>query len=199
MLYADDARKVLQNLPMRIPKPVNTLNYLNDSYWRTMLKETTVWLHTVNGDPITGRTKREMRREIYQEEVERDDDMDLETVGLQDEPDATIPMPEITIEDPPSVGMPRTYLEGLSDIEFSLTSELSRRGVVAMRWELHGSHTGTLLGQPATGRTVTVTGLTILRFAENPDSSYENPGFTATEEWTCWDLAALLEQMREAP
>lgn len=38
--------------------------------------------------------------------------------------------------------------------------------VVVVRWTMHGSHTGELLGIPPTGKQVTLTGITIYRLSD---------------------------------
>jgi hypothetical protein len=194
MRFADDARKILQNVPMRLPKPVIKLLSSYKRRWKLTAKETTIWLHNVNGDPIVGRSKEEMSAELFQDEFDEDaidDPTGLEVaagIGPRD------PV-EVVIEDPPSLGMRRSYLDGLSDIEISVSSRASRHHLVAIRWEINGTHTGTLLGEPASGRPVTVAGMTVMKFQQTPDSDGKTV-FTATEEWTCWDLPSLLEQVR---
>jgi hypothetical protein len=201
--FADDARRVLQNLPMRIPKPVSALTFVQNIQFVAMQTEAAVWLQAVNGDPITGRKKGEIRRELFADEFEPMEGIDADDDAAGDveaKDQAGIPAPEVTIDDPPSTGMPRAYLDGLSDVEFSVKSQASRHNLVVTRWEVNGSHTGTLLGQPATGRNIMVTGLTLLRFAEAPGSegalhSGGIPAYVAIEEWSCWDLPSVLEQV----
>ena len=91
--------------------------------------------------------------------------------------------------------MPLTYLEGLSEMEFTATSQVAKHLAVVTRWEVYGKHSGELLGVPPTGRQVTLTGMTWIQFDEqlNPDG----PGRTSRglETWTYWDLPSLLEQI----
>jgi hypothetical protein len=195
MEFAHDARKILQNLPMRVSKPVAVLLAIQRRHWKLMAKEATIWLHNVNGDPTTGISGKDVRAEMFEEEI--DEDMLDDTMGPGDQNGHRDPV-EIVIEDPPSTGMPRSYLDGLSEIEFSVSSQASRHRVVAIRWQLEGTHTGTLLGEPASGKPVTVTGLTVLKFSQTADPEEGTTIFTATDEWTCWDLAAVLEQLRGA-
>lgn len=72
-------------------------------------------------------------------------------------------------------------LDGYWDIqEVHSTGE----GVV-VRWIGRGTHTGELMGVPATGATVSVDAITIFRIA----------GGKIAEEWTVWDALGLLQQV----
>jgi hypothetical protein len=190
--YAHNVRKVLQNLPMRMSKPVAVLLAIYRRRGKQQAKEATIWLHKVHGDEVTGVSGKEVRADLFDEEVDED---------LIDDPMAGSDgnghreALEIVIEDPVSTGMPRTYLDGLSEIEFSVSSLVYGRNLVTVRWQVDGKHTGTLFGEPASGRQVTVAGVTLFKFtqSEGPD---EQAIFTATEDWSCWDLVAVLEQLR---
>jgi predicted ester cyclase len=91
--------------------------------------------------------------------------------------------------------MPLTYLEGLSDIEFTATSQASKGKAVVTRWEVNGKHTGPLLGVAPTGKQVTITGMTMIKFDEEPHPEGAGRMSHALEEWTYWDLPALAEQI----
>jgi predicted ester cyclase len=60
---------------------------------------------------------------------------------------------------------------------------------VVVRWIGRGTHTGELIGVPATGATVAVDAITILRIA----------GEQIAEEWTVWDALGLLQQVGAMP
>ena len=60
---------------------------------------------------------------------------------------------------------------------------------VATRWTGRGTHTGEIAGIAPTGKDVTVTGLTISRFA----------GGKVVEEWTTWDTLGMLVQLGVIP
>jgi hypothetical protein len=195
-VFADDARRIIQNMPRRVPRYAGAA--LRDQAWATAqaARAATKWLQEVNGDPKLGRPKFEVRQEIYGEaEAARDDLMDTE---MKDEKGETPQEREVKIEDPRSTGMPRSYLEGLSDIEFRIASQIAFKDKVAFRWEVIGRHTGTLIGRPATGGDVTVAGITILTFADTRDEE-GNEVLTATEEWSCWDLPSALQQIGALP
>lgn len=153
-------------------------------------KTTTDWLHAANGDPRLGRSKLDVRKELFKDE----EGADRGQLGIKTED-----VVEVTISEPPSTGMPRTYLQGLSDIELTISHQITHPPEVATRWEVNGRHTGTLLGRPATGDDVTVTGVTVVKFAETPEDDGRKIVYTAIEEWTCWDLPAVLEQIGANP
>jgi predicted ester cyclase len=63
---------------------------------------------------------------------------------------------------------------------------------VAMRWTLRGIHTGDLVTPmplPATGKQVTMTGISIIRFA----------GGKAVEAWSQGDTLGFLQQLGLIP
>jgi steroid delta-isomerase-like uncharacterized protein len=60
---------------------------------------------------------------------------------------------------------------------------------VVVRWIGRGTHTGELMGVPATGATVAVDAITILRIASDK----------IAEEWTVWDALGLLQQVGAVP
>jgi steroid delta-isomerase-like uncharacterized protein len=56
---------------------------------------------------------------------------------------------------------------------------------VAVHWQTQGTHEGTFMDVPATGRKVTVTGASFLRFE----------GDRLAEEWVVWDPRELLSAL----
>jgi predicted ester cyclase len=60
---------------------------------------------------------------------------------------------------------------------------------VVNRWTGHGTHLGNQMGIPATGRAVTLTGITIFRVA----------GSKIVEEWTQADQLSLMQQLGVIP
>jgi hypothetical protein len=200
MLLADEPRKIIQNWPRRVSPQVATWLAIESLRPLLLGKETTKWLHEVNGDPRLGRAKADVRKEIYTDEVV---DPDLDFGGgmgtSEAEKDAkALAKAKVTIEDPPSTGMPRSYLDGLSDVQLTIAHQIPRMPKVATRWEVIARHTGTLLGRPATGADVTVNGVTILTFAETRDEEGKL-AFNAIEDWTCWDLPSVLQQIGVNP
>lgn len=55
---------------------------------------------------------------------------------------------------------------GLPDVEVVSENEIAEGDQVAVRWTMHGTHSGELLGIPPTGKQVTLTGITIYRLAD---------------------------------
>lgn len=60
---------------------------------------------------------------------------------------------------------------------------------VTIRFTLTGTHVGTFMGVPATGRAIALAGLTILRF----------DGLVVAERWSCADMLGLLVQLGAVP
>ncbi len=56
----------------------------------------------------------------------------------------------------------------------------------SIRWSFTAKHTGNALGTPATGKTVHVTGITILRAA----------GGKVVEAWQNWDMLGMMQQIQ---
>jgi ketosteroid isomerase-like protein len=76
-------------------------------------------------------------------------------------------------------------LEGYWDVQ-----EIHSAGDrVVVRWIGRGTHTGELMGVPATGAPVAVDAITILRIADHK----------IAEEWTVWDALGLLQQVGAVP
>ncbi len=60
---------------------------------------------------------------------------------------------------------------------------------VAWRWTFRGTHTGPFMGIPATGNTITFTGITIDRIA----------GGAIVERWNQADMSGLMQQLSTTP
>jgi steroid delta-isomerase-like uncharacterized protein len=60
---------------------------------------------------------------------------------------------------------------------------------VISKWTGTGTHQGELMGIQATGKQVTVTGITISQVS----------GGKITEEWTVWDTLGMLQQLGAVP
>jgi steroid delta-isomerase-like uncharacterized protein len=83
----------------------------------------------------------------------------------------------------------QTYRGAFSDLRMSIDDVVEQRDRVAIRWTATGTHSGELNGLAATGRTVTVTGMTIQRIA----------GGRVAEAWSNWDTLGLLQQIGASP
>lgn len=82
-----------------------------------------------------------------------------------------------------------SFRDALSDVEVVLEHLLSEGDMVTWRFTLTATHTAALLGKPATGKRVAVTGTLISRFA----------GGKVAEEWINRDDLGLLQQLGALP
>lgn len=74
---------------------------------------------------------------------------------------------------------------GISDLHRELVVEVSDGDLVATRFTDRGTHSGDLFGVPATGRSVTVAGINLVRVRSG----------RITEIWHVEDVAGLLAQV----
>ena len=74
----------------------------------------------------------------------------------------------------------------LSDLQITLHNVVSDGAYACARWSASMRHTGDGLGIPATGKTATISGITMARFA--------NGRFV--EAWQNWDMLGLLHQLQ---
>ena len=86
-------------------------------------------------------------------------------------------------------GFYAAFFGGLSDIRLELLDSVSEGDIVAVRFALHGTHTGDLLGVPATGRPVRIDGQSFFRFA----------GEKVAVRWQSMDTLGLLAQIGATP
>ena len=80
--------------------------------------------------------------------------------------------------------------QGMPDLECPIEDVIAQGDRVAGRFSLRGTHDGTLLGIPATGKKVDVEVMVIGRF--------DRAGKWA-EDWSCWDRLGLMEQLGVIP
>jgi|SRR5215469_97150 len=78
-----------------------------------------------------------------------------------------------------------SFHQGLSDVHLTLEDLVAEGGKVVFRITLHGTHTGTLLGVPPTGRQVTISAIDIARLADGK----------IVEHWGQMDTFGLLQQL----
>lgn len=81
------------------------------------------------------------------------------------------------------------YRGAIPDIRFTIEQMLAEGDTVVWRWTARGTHRGDLMGIPPTGKTATVTGITISRFANG----------RWAEDWLNWDTLGLLQQLGVIP
>ena len=80
--------------------------------------------------------------------------------------------------------------EGVPDLTVTVEDQIAEGDKVATRWTARGTHDGQLMGIDPTGRTATVTGITIQRFDAHGQ---------IVEGWTSWDMLGMLQQLGVAP
>jgi steroid delta-isomerase-like uncharacterized protein len=80
--------------------------------------------------------------------------------------------------------------EGVPDLTLTIEDQVADGDTIATRWTARGTHDGELLGAAPTGRTATVTGITIQRFGS---------GGQIVEGWTSWDMLGMLQQLGITP
>jgi predicted ester cyclase len=107
-----------------------------------------------------------------------------EYVGHPSGPEATVHGPEGVKE---YIGRLR---EGVPDLAMTIEDQVVDQDKVATRWTAHGTHTGELMQIEPTGRTATVTGITIQRFG---------PAGRIVEGWTNWDMLGMVQQFGIVP
>jgi steroid delta-isomerase-like uncharacterized protein len=77
------------------------------------------------------------------------------------------------------------YVAAFPDGSIQIDEHVVQGDRVATRWTRRGTHTGDLGGIAATGKDVTVAGMTISRVADG----------RIVSQWTTWDRHALLVQL----
>jgi hypothetical protein len=94
------------------------------------------------------------------------------------------------------LGMDRTYLDALDDLDFTIDGVISvpetalkKRGgaAVVTRWTARGVQSRPLAGVPASGEQVTIEGMTYTAFRN----------FNIRSEYTYWHMAELTRRMVE--
>lgn len=81
------------------------------------------------------------------------------------------------------------FLSALPDMRITIEDLVAEGDVVVWRGNFRGTHTGTLMNIPATGKTAMVSGLVEFRFA----------GGKVAEVWAMYDLFGLLRQIGVVP
>ncbi len=76
-------------------------------------------------------------------------------------------------------------LAAFPDLSLTVESSISEGEMVATRWTATGTHSGDLAGIPATGRKVTITGISFSRIV--------NGKFV--ESWGSWDRLGMFQQL----
>ena len=86
-------------------------------------------------------------------------------------------------------GFVTMYLTGFPDGTIILDHQIAEGDFVASRWTGRGTNTGELMGMQATGKQVTVPGITFSRIVDGK----------LRESWVSWDTLSMLQQLGAVP
>jgi steroid delta-isomerase-like uncharacterized protein len=81
------------------------------------------------------------------------------------------------------------YLGAFPDLKITSDFQVAEGDIVVMRWTATGTHTGELMGIPATGKQIKATGISISRVA----------GGKIVEDWSESDQMGLMQQLGVVP
>lgn len=81
------------------------------------------------------------------------------------------------------------FRAGMPDLSFAFRHLATQNGTAVFRWDGSGTHTGELLGIPATGREVRWTGISVIEVADGK----------ITKEWGEEDALSVLRQLGVVP
>ena len=73
-----------------------------------------------------------------------------------------------------------------SNMHVTVEDTITEGDSACIRWSCTGKHTGAALGVPASGNTIHITGMTILRASEGK----------VVEAWQNWDMLGMMEQIQ---
>ena len=82
-----------------------------------------------------------------------------------------------------------TYRTAFPDTTITIEDQIAEGDMVASRWTATGTHQGPLMGIPPSGKRVTITGITITRFASGKE----------VESWFNYDTLGMLQQLGVIP
>ncbi len=83
----------------------------------------------------------------------------------------------------------RAYLDAFPDLEASIDGLMGENDLIALRLDLKGTHQGTFMGAPATGKSFAVSSMHVFRITDG----------RITERWEWVDLTALFRQLGVQP
>lgn len=81
------------------------------------------------------------------------------------------------------------FLSAFPDTNFTIEDQVAEGDMVVTRWVATGTHKGELMGIPATGKHVTVTGVDIDRIS----------GGKSVEHWGQFDQMGMMQQLGVVP
>jgi steroid delta-isomerase-like uncharacterized protein len=81
------------------------------------------------------------------------------------------------------------YRNAFPDLRFTIDEQIAEGDKVVTRWTADGIHKGELLGMPATGKSSTVSGIVVDRFANGK----------IAESWSIFDQFGMMQQLGVIP
>ena len=81
------------------------------------------------------------------------------------------------------------FLTAFPDLEINIEDEVGEGDKVVTRWTIQGTHQGELMGMPATGKRVSVGGISTDRIANGK----------VVEHWAEIDMLGMMQQLGVAP
>ena len=81
------------------------------------------------------------------------------------------------------------YRSAFPDTHLTIEDQIAEGDMVVSRWTATGTHQGSMMGIPPSGKRVTITGITITRFANGK----------AAESWYSYDTLGMLQQIGAIP
>lgn len=78
-----------------------------------------------------------------------------------------------------------TFRSGVPDLHFTIAEQIAEGDIVATRWTGTGTHKGSLMGIPPTGKTATVSGVNLFRIVDGKIAGVKSS----------WDALSLLQQL----
>jgi steroid delta-isomerase-like uncharacterized protein len=81
------------------------------------------------------------------------------------------------------------YVAAFPDGKITVDDQIAEGEKVATRWTGSGTNTGELMGMPATGKEVTVSGVAYTRIVDGK----------VRESWNSWDTLSMLQQLGAVP
>ncbi len=77
------------------------------------------------------------------------------------------------------------YRGAFPDLSFRIEDQIAETDKIVTRYTVQGTHLGSLMGIPATGKQGTLAGIDIYRISDGQ----------IAEEWSSWDTLGLLQRM----
>lgn len=77
------------------------------------------------------------------------------------------------------------YLSAFPDVHMSIEDEIVAGDTIVTRWTVTATHTGNLPGIPATGKRISLEGMTIARVKDGK----------FVESWNNWDALGMMKQL----